>query len=126
VFDRRAYGDTPLLVSFIALIQAFFLALFLAVFALGLAIPGNLTMRLLPMGLGGYRFFDSLFVRLSFTLVPVTARHSVFVDVTTDKGMLKRTEIYNDADLLEHLITVIRAAAQRNSIAAPVEHDSPP
>ena len=107
-FEHAVQVAQALIVAFL---QAFFLAFFLSLFALALAIACNTVMRLLPMGVGGYRFLDSLFVRLSFTLVPVTARNSQFIDVTSEQGVLKHTIIYNDAGLLDQLIAMVKESA---------------
>jgi len=106
-FLRASYADNIGLAGLVALLQAFFLTFLLVVFAFVMALAANIIMRLVPLGIGGHRFVDSLFARLSFTLVPVTARHIRFEDVTSERGFLKHVTIHEDGIVLERIVKAI-------------------
>lgn len=107
----------------LTLFQTYFLSLLLILIAVGMAIVANLAMRLLPMGIGSYRFIDSLFVRLSLTLTPVTARRVTFLDLSTDAGFLKHTIIYNEPPMIDQIVRLI-AETSRVPLQSP--SSSPP
>jgi hypothetical protein len=113
----HSYSGHPLQAVLVSLFQAFFQIFYLSLAALAAALVLNVLLRLLPMGLGGYRFIDSLFVRLSFTLVPVTARRISFRDVSSERGLLNHSMVYNDTAVLDALVETIQEDALRHGAA---------
>lgn len=73
----------------------------------------NLLFRVLPMGIGFDKLVDSLFVRLAFTVTPVTSNHIEFLDIESEHGFLGHSKAYSDADLLAELAGWISARLAR-------------
>jgi hypothetical protein len=104
-----------------------FFGVILATLAVALVIMASLVaaliaqtvMRLLPMGVTWHRFFDSLFVHLTFTQTPVSARHVEFSDVGTSVSLLMHSAIYNDDQALERLLQGILSCSEEQAI--PIE-----
>lgn len=72
--------------------------------ALAAALIAQTLMRLLPMGVSWHNFFDSLFVHLTFTQTPVTARRVTFSDVGTSVSLLMHSSIYDDDHALAAIL----------------------
>jgi hypothetical protein len=90
--------------------------------ALTVALVAQTFLRLLPMGLVWYRFFDSLFVHLSFTLTPISAERVEFRDIGTTVSLLMHSAIYNDERALRassrsfRAIPVNKCRLRRNAL----------
>jgi hypothetical protein len=81
------------------------------IIAVGVALVAQAILRLLPMGFVWYRFFDSLFVHLSFTQTPVTAECVEFRDVGKSASVLMHSAIYHDELVLTRLAEVLQTSS---------------
>ncbi|MEM7194312.1 MAG: alpha/beta hydrolase [Pseudomonadota bacterium] len=72
----------------------------------------NVVLRLLPVGVAVANFYHSAFVHLSFTLVPVTAKHTDFREVDTNLNFLSHSSVYEDEKSLEEVCRWIIARSK--------------
>jgi hypothetical protein len=61
-----------------------------------LAIPLNLVMRIIPVGISARDFVNSFFVRLSFTFVPLTATNIKFREMMLPPQFLNHSAAYQN------------------------------
>ena len=87
------------------------LALLVGLFSAAVLV--NLMFRVLPMGIGFDKLVDSLFVRLSVTVTPVTSNHVEFLDIESEHGFLGHSKAYSDAAVLTELARWISARSTR-------------
>ena len=79
------------------------------------AIVLNFVLRIVPMGVHMNQIFDSFFVRLSFSLVPITARHVEFRDIALRYRLVNHSAAYQDPQTIELIVKFILRADQKSS-----------
>ena len=89
----------------------YMLALLVGLFSAAVLV--SLMFRVLPMGIGFDKLVDSLFVRLSVTVTPVTSNHVEFLDIESEHGFLGHSKAYSDAAVLAELARWISARSTR-------------
>jgi len=82
----------------------------------GIAVPLNFLLRIVPVGISLADLFSSFFVRLSFSFLPLTARHVQFSELTLPLQFLNHSAPYKSEEAIRIMADWITA---RSSPAAP-------
>jgi hypothetical protein len=73
-----------------------------------IALLMNVCLRVLPSGIGVDQLWDSTFVRLTFTFVPLYAERVRFIELESRWGLLKHSEVYRDKNVIGAIAIWIR------------------
>lgn len=82
-----------------------------------LALYFNVCLRLLLIGLSWRQAFDSLFVRLSLALTPLTVIHTEFQDVALRYTWLSHSPAHTDPATLKLISGWIKRTSRSNTLA---------
>ena len=84
------------------------------------AIGMNLVFRLLPLGVGSLNVWDSHYVRLATSIVPVANARVSFEDFDVGSGLLIHSRIYDDERAVARLAELVATeVTERRSTQQP-------